>query len=535
MGLQLTRRVIHAWLLCGAALVVACGGGGGSEPAAAATAPTITAQPQSATVLDGQSASFGVTASGTTPLTYQWRRNGSDIAGATASAYTVAAATLADSGASFTVQVSNGAGPVTSNVATLTVNPVAPAIATQPTNISVPQGQTATFAVVATGSATLSYQWRRNGIDVAGATAATYTTAATALADSGAVYTVVVVNGGGTVTSDAATLTVTAMGTPPTPTPPTITASPANVAVSVGQAATFTVAAAGTAPFTYQWRRNGVDIPGANAFSYTTPATTAGDNGAQFSVVVSNSAGGATSSTATPGRPATELADDRYAARQCERVGGPIGDVQRHRDRRGTAGVPVATQRRGHCRRHRGKLHHAGHHGVGQRRAVLGRGVERRWCSDECGGDAGDSNRHRTRHHRSTAGIHLAQRGWDRRVRRHRGGFCTHLPMAQERNRHRRRYGHELPDRARHGGRPRRNLVGVGLQHVRVYHQHQLQLACGGRPQQRRRAIRHKQPAFAGGSARRIGLGLGRGLRRRIEPGAPADVLLQPGRAGTGG
>jgi alpha-tubulin suppressor-like RCC1 family protein len=188
---------------------------------------------------------------------------------------------------------------VTSNVATLTVNPVAPAIATQPTNISVPQGQTATFAVVATGSATLSYQWRRNGIDVAGATAATYTTAATALADSGAVYTVVVVNGGGTVTSDAATLTVTAMGTPPTPTPPTITASPANVAVSVGQAATFTVAAAGTAPFTYQWRRNGVDIPGANAFSYTTPATTAGDNGAQFSVVVSNSAGGATSSTAT--------------------------------------------------------------------------------------------------------------------------------------------------------------------------------------------------------------------------------------------
>jgi hypothetical protein len=59
------------------------------------------------------------------------------------------------------------------------------------------------------------------------------------------------------------------------------------------------VAATGTAPLAYQWRRNGTDIAGATASSYTTPATTLADNGAQFTVVVSNAAGAVTSSAAT--------------------------------------------------------------------------------------------------------------------------------------------------------------------------------------------------------------------------------------------
>lgn len=292
-----TLRLLAAALVATlSAALTACGGGGSDAPPPtppAATAPAITAQPQSVTVMDGQGASFSVTASGTAPLTYQWRRNGSDIAGATGNAYAVAAATLADSGASFSVQVSNSAGPVTSNAATLTVNPVAPSIATQPASISVSEGQTATFVVAANGSATLAYQWRRNGADIADATAASYTTAATVMADSGAVYTVIVGNGGGTVTSGAAILTVTA-----TPTAPTITTSPANAAVSIGQTATFTVVAAGTAPFTYQWRRDGVDIPGATAAGYTTGAAALVDNGTRFSVVVTNGVGSAASNEA---------------------------------------------------------------------------------------------------------------------------------------------------------------------------------------------------------------------------------------------
>jgi hypothetical protein len=80
---------------------------------------------------------------------------------------------------------------------------------------------------------------------------------------------------------------------------PSITKQPVSKTVAVGQTATFRVIARGNAPLSYQWRKNGVDIAGATSASYTTPPTTAGDNGSLFSVVVSNSVGSATSNDAT--------------------------------------------------------------------------------------------------------------------------------------------------------------------------------------------------------------------------------------------
>src|SRR5437879_13897649 len=85
---------------------------------------------------------------------------------------------------------------------------VAPTITTQPGNQTVTAGQTATFTVVATGTAPLSYQWRKSGVNIAGATGASYTTPATTTSDSGATFSVVVSNTAGTVTSAAAVLTV---------------------------------------------------------------------------------------------------------------------------------------------------------------------------------------------------------------------------------------------------------------------------------------------------------------------------------------
>src|SRR5207245_5303821 len=79
---------------------------------------------------------------------------------------------------------------------------------------------------------------------------------------------------------------------------PTITTQPTNQAVTAGQTATFTVAAAGTAPLSYQWQKNGTSIAGATSANYTTPATTMSDNGVKFAVVVGDSAGTVTS---TPG------------------------------------------------------------------------------------------------------------------------------------------------------------------------------------------------------------------------------------------
>src|SRR5882672_8743979 len=192
-------------------------------------APTITTQPANQTVTAGQTASFTVVAGGTAPLSYQWQKNGANLAGATAASYTAAAATTSDSGSTFAVVVTNTAGTVTSAAATLTVNAaaVAPTITTAPANQTVTAGQTASFTVVAGGTAPLSYQWQKNGANIAGATSASYTTAVTTTSDSGSTFAVVVTNTAGTVTSAAATLTVNAAAVAPT-----ITTAPANQTVT---------------------------------------------------------------------------------------------------------------------------------------------------------------------------------------------------------------------------------------------------------------------------------------------------------------
>ena len=270
--------------------------GTGVQEPSAAVAPSITTQPVSKTVTAGQTATFSVAASGTASLAYQWKKNSVNISGATSSSYTTPATTTSDNGAQFTVTVSNSAGYVTSSAATLTVNAaaVAPSITTQPVSQTVTAGQTATFSVVASSTAPMTYLWRKNNAAIRDATSSSYTTPAATTSDNGAQYSVTVGNSAGYVTSSAATLTVNAAAVAPS-----ITSQPVSQTVTAGQTATFSVAASGTAPLTYQWKKNNVNISGATSSSYTTPATTTSDSGAQFTVTVSNSAGNVTSSPAT--------------------------------------------------------------------------------------------------------------------------------------------------------------------------------------------------------------------------------------------
>ena len=171
---------------------------------------------------------------------------------------------------------------------------IAPTISSQPASQSVTVGQTATFTVMATGTAPLTYQWLKNNSNIGAATSASYTTPATVAGDNGASFTVVVSNSAGNVTSSAATLTVNTA-----PVGPSITTQPANQTVTVGQTATFSVVATGTAPLSYQWQKNSANINGATSASYTTPATTSADNNAKFDVIVTNSVNNVTSSQAT--------------------------------------------------------------------------------------------------------------------------------------------------------------------------------------------------------------------------------------------
>lgn len=260
-----------------------------------ALAPQVVQQPANFQAETGAAAYFSVVATGSRPLGYQWQRNGVNIAGATAEWLLLQNLNAADAG-TYTVKVSNAAGSATSAGATLTVAaPQAPAIALAPESQTVAEGATASFSVLASGSAPLAYQWLRNDVAISGATSASYTTPAATQADNGTRYTVRVSNAAGTVTSGVATLSVTA----PVLVAPAISVQPVDLSAQAGGAVTFSVVASGNPAPSYQWRRNGTAISGATGASYTTPTLALGDSGAVYSVVVSNSQGAATSRNAT--------------------------------------------------------------------------------------------------------------------------------------------------------------------------------------------------------------------------------------------
>jgi hypothetical protein len=168
--------------------------------------PVITAQPADTFVCSGQPAVFSVTATGS-GLTYQWRRNGADIPGATGSSYNIASTATGHAG-TYSVVVRNSAGSVTSSNATLTVNR-AVTITTQPASLTRAPGQSASFSVGATGTS-VRYQWRGpDGGNIPGATSSTYAIPSVTSANAGPYYAVVY-NGCGQMNSSTAVLTVTA-------------------------------------------------------------------------------------------------------------------------------------------------------------------------------------------------------------------------------------------------------------------------------------------------------------------------------------
>ncbi len=341
------------------------------------TGPTISVHPQNQTVTAPATALFSVSATGTGTLTYQWQKNGADIALANASSYTTPATSPADDGAQFRVRVTDSAGSLYSNAATLTVvscggggttqilqnegfeNGTSPWVAFDPSmfqpsgtggavshgggfmgwvgtwdtpttdylyqTVTIPSNATAAqlsfYLTIGNFSATptsvanvMTLKLRTSsGIDITplatwNNTQANYPTYAlqgpyNLLAYKGQtvqVYFTSVQPGGANSGTgfllDDFTLNVT---TGSTSTQPVISTHPASQTLTVGQSATFTVAtSAGTAPLTYQWRKNTVAIPGATLATYTIPSAQVADSGS-YDCQVSNCAGTATSNAAT--------------------------------------------------------------------------------------------------------------------------------------------------------------------------------------------------------------------------------------------
>lgn len=177
--------------------------------------PFFTQQPQDDEVVEGNTATFTVVASRAT--SYQWQLDSgggfSDISGATSASYTTPVLGLSDDGNVYRCIATNAAGSVTSDGANLGVIVAPPVVTEHPSSTTVLEGEHATFEVAATGAET--YQWQVNTgagfVNISGANSMIYATPPLAYADNGNTYRCVVTNPGGSVTSNAATLTVTAV------------------------------------------------------------------------------------------------------------------------------------------------------------------------------------------------------------------------------------------------------------------------------------------------------------------------------------
>lgn len=251
-----------------------------SNPAVISLAdPAILENPQSASVLVGRRVSFTVGAEGTA-LKYQWRRDGLHIAGAKGTVLTLAKVKPEDQG-SYDVAVTGTGGSRISSAAMLTVQkPLA--ILQQPLGGKVRVGGQVALTVRAVGEGILSYQWRKNGEPVEGAVAYQLMLYGNAEGTAAGSYDVQVTDASGMITSAKAVVTVL-NGLP------VIVSHPESEEVAAGSAVELAVEAEG-AELTYQWRKNGTNLPKATSASFSLTQAKKTDEGI-YDCVVSNKSG----------------------------------------------------------------------------------------------------------------------------------------------------------------------------------------------------------------------------------------------------
>ena len=206
--------------------------------------------------------------------------------------------------ATATLSGAAGVQTVLLDSATVAPTPVAPAIATQPADVAVVVGNSASFSVSATGTAPFAYQWRRNGAVISGATGDSYIVSSVQLSDA-ASYDVSVSNAGGSVVSRAAKLSVTV-----SPVSPSVMTQPENSVTAVAGVASFSVVASGTPAPTFRWQRlpagsttwvslaNTTTYAGVTTANLSISGATTAMNGDQFHCIVTNSAGSKTTAEA---------------------------------------------------------------------------------------------------------------------------------------------------------------------------------------------------------------------------------------------
>lgn len=236
-------------------------------------APNFLTQPASTEVCFGRVLSLSVSVQGGGNLQYRWRKNGTDIPGATAATYQVTSVTN-DAAGTYDVVVF-GCGQATSQSATVSVNQP-PSVTLQPVNRTVCPGDTVSFSTSATGAG-ITYQWYRGSSMVASATSAKLSLTNVQAAEGGKYYCEVSGTCFPRVNTDTVTLTVRER--------PAISRQPVNQSVKVGDAIVLFVTARGT-DLSYSWTRNGTVVPNATDDTLRIASASMADSGSYVCTVM---------------------------------------------------------------------------------------------------------------------------------------------------------------------------------------------------------------------------------------------------------
>jgi len=243
---------------------------------------SITQQPQALTLTAGDPITLSVGVTGDGPYNYQWQKAGSILPGETNSTLNITESTQTDSG-TYRVTVSNSISETSSEFVSVIVNDsiAAVTINQQPQNLIVTEGETANFQISATGGGFISYQWRKNNVNIADAYTNQLEINPTDMESAGN-YDVIVTNSRGSITSDIATLTILSYETPVS-----ITLQPTSKSVFLSDNINLRTAASGDGTLSYQWFFNGQTIIDANQAEYS--INNAGpEHQGSYTVVVNN-------------------------------------------------------------------------------------------------------------------------------------------------------------------------------------------------------------------------------------------------------
>ncbi len=233
--------------------------------------PAITVQPTNQTVSAGSEVTLTVGAGGFAPLAYQWQLAGNPVAGATASSYILYPATAATAG-DYTVVVTNLYGSVTSAVATLTVNPIPAVVIRWPTASPITYGESLAASTLSGGSA-----------EVDGAFG--FTSPST-VPETGTCWQNISFIPGDTNSYTAVSAMVSVTVSPTL----AVSAPPTNQTVANGGPVNLTVTAGGSAPFSYQWFKNGGLVIGATNSTLSIASAVLTDSGVYYALIT-NAAG----------------------------------------------------------------------------------------------------------------------------------------------------------------------------------------------------------------------------------------------------